>query len=62
MADTYGDPTVSSTSTSNTLTDGQTATIAVKVTDPSIATERSSFDLTVNPGDIQVQVLWPVDE
>jgi RNA polymerase sigma factor (sigma-70 family) len=61
-ADTYGDPTVSATPTSNTLTDGQSATITVKVKDPSIATERSSFDLTVDPGDIQVQVLWPVDE
>jgi hypothetical protein len=58
-ATTYGDPAVSSTSA--TLTNGQTATVSVQDKDPAVATEHT-YDLTVDPGDIQVQVEWPVDE
>jgi RNA polymerase sigma factor (sigma-70 family) len=56
-ASTYGDPVVSFTPTSTTLTDGQTGTVAVKINDPQTAT-KYTFDLTVDPGDIQVQVSW----
>ena len=52
---TYGDPTVSSPS--GTLTVGENVVEAIKITDWSIAT-KTSFDLTVSPGDIQISVTW----
>jgi RNA polymerase sigma factor (sigma-70 family) len=55
-ASTYGDPLLSSMS--GTLTNGQTVQVSVQIEDPGTATT-NTFDLTVNPGDIQVQVTWP---
>ena len=51
----YGDPTVSSPS--GTLTAGSDVVEAIKITDSKIAT-KTSFDLTVNPGNIQISVTW----
>ena len=53
----YGSPTL--LSPTGTLTNGQSATVQVHVTDPSAATQ-SIFYLTVNPGNIQVEVVWPI--
>jgi RNA polymerase sigma factor (sigma-70 family) len=55
-ASTYGDPLLSSMS--GTLTNGQTVQVSVQIEDAEAATA-FTFDLTVNPGDIQVQVTWP---
>jgi RNA polymerase sigma factor (sigma-70 family) len=55
-ASTYGDPLLSSMS--GTLTNGQTVQVSVQIEDAESATAYT-FDLTVNPGDIQVQVTWP---
>lgn len=52
---TYGDPAVSPAS--GTLAAGQSQEEEVRITDSAVATE-VSFDLTVNPGDIQVSVDW----
>jgi RNA polymerase sigma factor (sigma-70 family) len=56
-ASTYGDPLLSSMS--GTLANGQTVQVSVQIEDAESATT-NTFDLTVDPGDIQVQVTWPL--
>ena len=55
-ASMYGDPLLSTMS--GTLTDGQSVQVGVRIEDAESATT-FTFALTVNPGDIQVQVTWP---
>jgi hypothetical protein len=52
----YGDPTVSPAS--GTLAAGKSEEVEVHIMEPWTATH-TSLDLIVDPGDIQVSVIWP---